>query len=206
VNEFVSECRTEWRRLGVVDPVADDMAAELAADLEEAETEGTPIEQVLGADAFEPRAFAAAWAAERGLLRQRRVNVRLAAVAAAFALAAVVGGVLVLASAPSTSAGAPPVRPEPRLVWPRGTPPPWSGLELRVVAAPQALAAGNADNHDSGVDARAVGWIVVAVGLAGFAPLTLLSLRRARRRRRAPTVSQLRLLNGRPPAPPRLTG
>jgi hypothetical protein len=180
VNEFVADCRTEWRRLGVADPVADEMAAELAADLDEAEAEGTPIEQVLGADAFEPRAFAAAWAAERGLLRQRRANVRLAAAAAAFALAAIVGGVLVLASAPSTSAGAPPARPEPRLVWPRGTTPPPPGSELRVVAAPQALAAGTAESDDSGVDARAVGWIVLAVGLAGLVPLTLLCSRRAR--------------------------
>ena len=37
MNEFVEECRREWNRLGVPDPVANEMAAELEADLEEAE-------------------------------------------------------------------------------------------------------------------------------------------------------------------------
>jgi hypothetical protein len=40
VSEFVDECRREWRRLGVPDPVANEMAADLTADLEEAEAEG----------------------------------------------------------------------------------------------------------------------------------------------------------------------
>ena len=48
MNEFVEECRREWRRLGVPDPVANEMAADLAADLEEAEAEGCSAEEVLG--------------------------------------------------------------------------------------------------------------------------------------------------------------
>jgi len=40
VNEFVEECRREWRRLGVPDPIANEMAADLTADIEEAEAEG----------------------------------------------------------------------------------------------------------------------------------------------------------------------
>jgi hypothetical protein len=36
VSEFVDECRREWRRLGVPDPIANEMAADLTADLEEA--------------------------------------------------------------------------------------------------------------------------------------------------------------------------
>ncbi len=63
MNEFVDECRREWRRLGVPDPVANEMAADLTADLEEAEAEGGSPEDVLGNSAFDPRRFAAAWAA-----------------------------------------------------------------------------------------------------------------------------------------------
>jgi hypothetical protein len=36
VTEFVDECRSEWKRLGVPDAVANEMAADLAADLQEA--------------------------------------------------------------------------------------------------------------------------------------------------------------------------
>ena len=67
MNEFVDECRREWRRLGVPDPIASEMAADLTADLEEAETEGGSAEDVLGNSAFDPRRFAAAWAAARGV-------------------------------------------------------------------------------------------------------------------------------------------
>jgi len=67
VSEFVEECRREWRRIGVPDPVANEMAADLAADLEEAEAEGGSPEDVLGNSAFDPRRFAAAWATARGV-------------------------------------------------------------------------------------------------------------------------------------------
>ena len=68
MNEFVDECRREWRRLRVPDPVANEMAADLEADLHEAEAEGATAEDVLGAAAFDPRPFAASWAAERGVI------------------------------------------------------------------------------------------------------------------------------------------
>jgi hypothetical protein len=67
VNEFVEECSREWRRLHVPDPIANEMAADLEADLQEAAAEGASAEQVLGSGAFDPRAFAASWAAERGV-------------------------------------------------------------------------------------------------------------------------------------------
>src|SRR5580658_3126108 len=67
MSEFVEECRREWRRLGVPDPVANEMAADLAADLDEAEAEGGSPEDVLGNAAFDPRRFAASWAAARGV-------------------------------------------------------------------------------------------------------------------------------------------
>lgn len=67
MSEFVEECRREWRRLGVPDPVANEMAADLRADLDEAATEGGSPEDVLGNSAFDPRRFAAAWAVARGV-------------------------------------------------------------------------------------------------------------------------------------------
>jgi hypothetical protein len=67
VNDFVEECRREWRRLGVLDPVANEMAADLAADIEEAEAEGGSAEDVLGNSAFDPRGFAGSWAVARGV-------------------------------------------------------------------------------------------------------------------------------------------
>ena len=70
MSEFVEECRREWRRLGVPDPVANEMAADLTADLEEAEAEGGSPEDVLGNSAFDPRRFAAAWATARGVTGQ----------------------------------------------------------------------------------------------------------------------------------------
>jgi hypothetical protein len=68
VNDFVEECRREWRRLRVPDPVANEMAADLKADLDEAQAEGASAGAVLGSGAFDPRSFAASWAAERGVV------------------------------------------------------------------------------------------------------------------------------------------
>jgi hypothetical protein len=94
VSNFIKECRREWKRLGVADSVANEMAADLATDLEEAEAEGASIEDVLGSSAFDPRSFAAAWAAERGVIGPstptakpaRRLLVPATIIAAAIAL------------------------------------------------------------------------------------------------------------------------
>jgi hypothetical protein len=67
VIEFIQECRQEWKRLGVPDPIANEMAADLTADIEEAESEGGSAEDVLGTSLFDPRRFAAAWAGARGV-------------------------------------------------------------------------------------------------------------------------------------------
>jgi hypothetical protein len=75
VNEFVEECRREWRRLHVPDAIANEMAADLEADLKEAEAEGASPEEVLGSGAFDPRLFAASWAAERGVAQQTAATV-----------------------------------------------------------------------------------------------------------------------------------
>jgi hypothetical protein len=68
MSDFVQQCRAEWTRLGVPGAPVEEMAAELASDLGEAESEGLSAEEVLGRDASDPRAFAASWAAERGIV------------------------------------------------------------------------------------------------------------------------------------------
>jgi hypothetical protein len=68
VNAFVEECRREWKRLGVPDLLADEMAAELEADLAEAEAEGVSAAEIVGES--DPRRFAATWASERGLVSE----------------------------------------------------------------------------------------------------------------------------------------
>ena len=39
MNDFVEQCRREWKRLRVPEPVANEMASDLTADLKEAEAE-----------------------------------------------------------------------------------------------------------------------------------------------------------------------
>src|SRR5581483_1115073 len=68
MSDFVEQCRREWKRLGVPDPVAEEMAADLATDLGEAAAEGMSAEALLGSSVFDPRSFAASWAAERGVI------------------------------------------------------------------------------------------------------------------------------------------
>lgn len=68
MSEFVEQCRREWRRLGVADPLAAEMAADLTSDLDEAEAEGVSAADYLGASASDPRSFAASWASERGII------------------------------------------------------------------------------------------------------------------------------------------
>ena len=65
---FIEECRHEWKRLGVPDSMADEMAAELEADLAEAEADGVSAAEMLGES--DPRRFAANWARERGLVAE----------------------------------------------------------------------------------------------------------------------------------------
>ena len=63
---FIEECRYEWKRLGVPDSMAEEMATELEADLAEAEADGVSAAEILGES--DPRRFAATWARERGLV------------------------------------------------------------------------------------------------------------------------------------------
>jgi hypothetical protein len=125
VNEFVEECRREWKRLRVPDPIANEMAADLEADLKEAEAEGASPEEVLGSGAFDPRSFAASWAAERGVAEptaatvsqpaprarlHRRLGVLAALAGSAFVgLVVLVGAALMLGRVGSSRAVAGPV-------------------------------------------------------------------------------------------------
>jgi hypothetical protein len=65
---FIEECRYEWKRLGVPDSMAEEMATELEADLAEAEADGISAAEILGES--DPRRFAATWARERGLVSE----------------------------------------------------------------------------------------------------------------------------------------
>jgi hypothetical protein len=103
VNTFVEECRREWQRLGVPDPVANEMAADLTADLEEAEAEGGSAEDVLGNGVFDPRRFAASWASARGVtapatpdLPSRRWPVLAMVLTALMGIVAIGSGVVLL--------------------------------------------------------------------------------------------------------------
>ncbi|HEY7422039.1 MAG TPA: hypothetical protein VH541_08510 [Gaiellaceae bacterium] len=66
MSAYVDECRKEWKRLGVPELVAEEMATELEADLADAEADGVAAAELLGES--DPRRFAANWARERGLI------------------------------------------------------------------------------------------------------------------------------------------
>jgi hypothetical protein len=70
MSPYVEECRREWKRLGVPDLLAEEMAADLEADLAEAEADGVSAAEMLGES--DPRRFAATWARERGLVSEPR--------------------------------------------------------------------------------------------------------------------------------------
>lgn len=117
MNAYVEECRREWRRLGVPDLLADEMASDLEADLAEAQAEGVAAEEILGES--DPRRFAAAWARERGLAsepapqrhRKRRWIWVAVGLALAFVFAAVLGLVAAVGVSSETHAS-PPRQPQ----------------------------------------------------------------------------------------------
>jgi hypothetical protein len=192
VNEFVEECRREWKRLGVPDPVAKEMADELVADLAEAEAEGAPAEEVLGVGAADPRSFAARWASERGVIQERRWTSRLPAAIATVALVpAIVGAVLLIVASPSDRQRVvlPPPPSGTLAVWVTEAPPPVRAqIQTRVatVAADHAqwvhtqVIAGDMNGSDNGT--HTIGSVLLIVGLALFVPLTLFWLWRGLRR------------------------
>jgi hypothetical protein len=168
VSHFVEQCRQEWRRLRVPASVANEMAAELEADLAEAASEGVSAEELLGQD---PRSFAASWAAARdigpGPPARRAV---LFAASAVFLALAITGAALALFAGPGHAlrAGGP------------------TTLAVQPMPLPAAVAAATAGvtwvsgapepGPASGADTRAIGEVLLIVGLAGTAALVLLSL------------------------------
>jgi hypothetical protein len=117
MTAFVEECRREWKRLGVPDGLAEEMATDLESDLAEAEADGVSAAEMLGES--DPRRFAASWASERGLVtdeppRKRRKRFWIGLAFALLVL--VVLGIAVplfLATATSVQSGASgPVRVE----------------------------------------------------------------------------------------------
>jgi hypothetical protein len=109
MSDFVEHCRGEWRRLGVPDALAEEMAADLTSDLEEAKADGISAQELLGNSAFDPRSFARSWAAERGIIPEppsrgpRRRPFVLVAFTAVAALAVLVAALLLLAGEPTVS-------------------------------------------------------------------------------------------------------
>ena len=160
MSEFVEECRREWKRLGVQDPVANEMAADLAADLAEAESEGASAEEVLGNSAFDPRSFAASWAAERGVVPPRPSSYRLVrrppvvAAIVTIAVVALIGAalaILIATAGPSRAVAIMPSRPLPAT-------PPAVLMHAEV----------------SGLDSRRIGWMLLLLGGVGIIPSILL--------------------------------
>jgi hypothetical protein len=120
-SDFVEECRREWRRLRVPAVSAEEMADDLTADLREAEADGAFPEEVLGDGAADPRAFAAAWATERGLVRPPRfagLRSRGAVIALVVVVSLAAALAVVLLSRGRGTTSAPPVASQSKLVLP----------------------------------------------------------------------------------------
>jgi len=196
VNQFVDECRREWKRLRVPDAVADEMAADLAADLKEAESEGASGEEVLGGGASDPRSFAASWAAERGVIPPRltarlpRRSLMLAAIAA-LTITAAIGAALVIFASPDASAPTTAIRLSPPAPYPTNVSFDKDGPARAALATREAeLAHAHAvllaqlpgpalvqanggivlrlpQAHGPGVEIHTVGSILLIVGIAG---------------------------------------
>lgn len=117
MSTFVEECRREWKRLGVPDLMADEMATDLEADLAEAQADGVSAAEILGES--DPRRFASTWAEERGLVSEppppksrKRLWIVLAILVAVFLL---LGGMAAfgLLATTSVSVSQPPAQVQP---------------------------------------------------------------------------------------------
>ncbi|MFI1156088.1 hypothetical protein [Streptomyces sioyaensis] len=79
VDDAIHTATETWRRLGVEQATADEMAEELAADLAAASADGRSVADYMGGDV---EALATSWADERGLVPARQ-HLKETAVAAA---------------------------------------------------------------------------------------------------------------------------
>jgi hypothetical protein len=163
VNHFIEDCRREWRRLRVPASVVNEMAAELEADLAEAAADGVSPEELLGED---PRSFAASWAAARGVGRpSRATKALLLAAIAAFLAVAITGAALALFAAPAHAVQA----PAPRTLALGSAP-----VTKRTAVTAVWVSALPVPARASGGDTRRIGEVLLIIGLAGTAALSLL--------------------------------
>jgi hypothetical protein len=175
VNDFVEQCRREWKRLRVPDAVADEMAADLAADLREAESDGISGAEVLGTGASDPRSFAAAWAAERAVIPPPRWTARaprrvlLLAAVTALTVVTAVGAALVVFASPHAS--------EPAVAFHVIQPP--ANVPIRVRIDPPSVTGGavwvardgiamRTPANDSRVEIHRAGSILLIAGIVGM--------------------------------------
>jgi len=164
MDEFVAECRREWKRLGVSGSTADEMAAELEADLHEAS-----LEDVLGRDAADAAAFARRWATERGVARQRKTG-RIFAAAAALAIVPIVIGAVLVIHDPDPATALPTARlAAPPLVRITARPADVRAAKIWVASTGLDLSAPGSRDSDT------LGIVLLIVGLAVLVPATLLS-------------------------------
>jgi hypothetical protein len=177
VNDFVKQCRREWKRLGVPDSVAEEMAAELAADLNEAEADGVSAREPLGNAATDPRSFAASWADERAVIPLAGSTARLpvrtlipAAIAALTIITAVGAGLVLLASphasAPQAASNVLLPRTEPTVI----------RVSFPSPISADGLPVWIASDGSSGVEIHTVGSILLTVGIVGVIASLLLLL------------------------------
>ena len=186
MNDFVEQCRREWKRLGVPDSVAEEMATELTADLNEAEADGVSARELLGNAATDPRSFATSWADERAVIPLAGSTPRLPgrtlvlATIAALTIITAVGAGLVLLASPQASAPhsasnvllpgterAVIVAVAPRRPPPDGSGRVWIKSDGRVTVTPIG---------SSGVEIHTVGSILLTVGIVGVIASLLLLL------------------------------
>jgi len=160
VNQFVKACQREWKRLGVPESAANEMAADLEADLAEAQADGASPEAVLGNGYFDARSFAASWALARGVAHvspRPTPTVQLSARTLTFVASALVclviaaGGFLLLAGHASGSTS---VAVALRHSLPRPVP--------SMFVSPHRFFSG------PGNGVEPLGWVLLIAGLVGF--------------------------------------
>jgi hypothetical protein len=187
VNAFVDECRREWRRLRVPDGLADEMAAELEADLAEAGS----IEELLGTAPVDASLFARNWAAERGLAAapRRRRSLLPASLATLALAAAIAGAALTINESTSDSSRPPSVALEPGDLTVPSQRTAITVIREQAAAENARRVADNAhlqarfvapDEVEGTTDqSNTLGVVLLITGLAALVPLTLVGLRPA---------------------------
>jgi hypothetical protein len=162
MSRFVDDCRKEWGRLGVPEAEANEMAADLEADLTEAQADGASPENVLGNGYFDAKSFAASWALARGVVTMTprgghsTISVRSLVLSLGALVGAVVAGIgFLILVRPGSSAQAIAAAPlKPRFIRPAPS---------ILVNPHRFLFAGPGTAIDT------LGWALLIAGLIGLA-------------------------------------